>query len=475
MGLDTPSITTGLPVVVRIQDAEVSQFLTAQCSVHRVEVDADEPTLTVNVNLELTSGSGTIAVPTRDLLTGIYRVAFVALIPGSAADPTEAGAVRIVPDRMLFEIVDAQAHAQRTVDDLRAAYDAIVTARNADLMSGIGFTSDDSLEFESLVFVKNCSMQTPMRLGQLQLVPLGGLSCEDEIALIDAFLAKNGHAPLTETAEVVRRAQAGQPCLAIHFPRVHATCLDQAGEIVLREASLLCDVLALHRNSYGAAFGGVLVRRDTGSIAYWIETPTYTGNLLGGALAGEYPRAIRAHLDKARTTPQVALYLSLLREALREERTEFAYFRFWNLLETIARAKGFQGRPLLDWSGSQKLSPKKGVPLFIQERAEELVFELLRTTLAGHTSRTGVGSRLGQPSFEELVPIWYRHRNCVVHGGGCFPEDSSFCLRTEDKYVKCKGAHDEMVSRHQARRRRNDEYLAALTATVLWVMEIESA
>jgi hypothetical protein len=414
-----------------------------------------------------------MSVPTKDLRSGLYQLSALILLPTPAADPREPGAQRTSLEDVLFEIADPGG-AARTTEQLRVEYHRIVAAREADFLAGIGDKATGALVFEGLLFVKNCGMQTRMRLGPLQLIPVGGLGGQDEITLISEFLVRNGQAPITNVEESIQRAKLGQPSFVAHFPRVFAGSVDHAGEIVKREGVLLCDVLALHRHSYGVVFGGVLHQRDTGAVHFWIDTPTYSGNLIGGALAGEFPRAIRDHLDKARANPRLALYLSLLREVLREERTEFAYFRFWNLLETIARSKSFRGRPRLEWSGTQKLSPK-GTSLLIEDHAEQLVFELLRSTMASHVSPTGVGGHLKQGSFEELVPIWYRHRNCVVHGGGCFPSDPAFCLRTDPKYVKCREAHEEMVAKNGSRDRLNDEYLAALREAAIWIVGAECA
>ncbi len=157
-----------------------------------------------------------------------------------------------------------------------------------------------------------------------------------------------------------------------------------------------------------------------------------------------------------------------MREAIREERIEFVYFRFWNLLETIARSKGFDGTPRLDWSGSQVTSPK-GKPLVIELQAEQLVFELLRSTLAPQS----VSPRAFGAPFEELVPIWYRHRNCVVHGGGCFPDDTSFCLRADQKFIECRRAHEEVVAKHGSRDHLTDTCLQALRQTTLLIVQAE--
>jgi hypothetical protein len=473
LSLDTVSVVRGQPLIVRTTDSNISKFRQAQFSIARVDADEDLWVLAGGSAVKVDDGIGSMTCSTQDLLEGrLYRLLRVILMPSDAADPREPGSQQIVFDDGLFEVI-APGQAIRTQEALKAQYDEVMAARKAEFISGIGNPTPNTLELQGFVFIKNCLIQTPMRLGRYRLFPFNGLGCSDEIALVNAVLAQTNNDALKNIDDVAKRAQAGQPCVVLYFPRVFAASVEEAGDLIKKEGALLCDVLALHRNSYGSVFAGLLLRPGANLRYFWIDTPHYTGNLLGGFLAGEVPSAIRAHVDKARSSPRLALYLSLLGEALREQRTEFAYFRHWNLLETIARGKGFIGQPLLDWGGAQKQS-SKGKPLFIQDQAEQLVFELFRSKLAGQFAPSALsGGQLQQGTFEELIPIWYRHRNCVVHGGGCFPHDTSFCLRNEAKYINCKRAHDEVEARDGPRERFNDEYLNALQHAASLILEIE--
>lgn len=468
--LETVSAAVGEPLALRLTGSDLTAFRHAQYAVAKIERDEDAWVLTRNLPLAPRQ-DGTLALPTEDLLPGLYRLTTIVLMTSDAADPQAPGSETIRLATALFEARPplAQAHSP---EELLAQYQKVLQQRRADFLAGIGDASPDSIEFAAFLFIRNCLLHTPMRVGTCELIPLGGLGCRDEIATINDFLARHGAGPIASTDEA-GRSMLEQPCLVVRFPRVLAASASRAGEILHEEATRLCDVLALHRQSYGAAFAGILIRRDTGERFHWLDVPLYRGNIAGGPLAGEDPRAIRAHLEAARAKPRTALYLSLLREALREERTEFAYFRFWNLLETIARSKSFEGRPRLGWTGQQKLS-SQGTPLTIDPQAEQLVFELLRSTLAPQdVSHAAFGNHLDQGTFEELVPIWYRHRNCVVHGGGCFPDDASFCLRHHPRYVACRNAHLEMVGQHKLRAHLNDQYLIALRETAILIVRSE--
>ena len=34
-----------------------------------------------------------------------------------------------------------------------------------------------------------------------------------------------------------------------------------------------------------------------------------------------------------------------------------------------------------------------------------------------------------------MIPVWYRHRNCISHHGGCRPDDPNHCYRTSPQFV----------------------------------------
>jgi len=150
------------------------------------------------------------------------------------------------------------------------------------------------------------------------------------------------------------------------------------------------------------------------------------------------------------------LYLLLYGEALNEKRWDFLYFKYWNILEMIARGKDYVGRPLLDWQGNT-IHNKKHEARKIRDDAKELVFELLREDLSTIYSETSFSFNLKQGKISELIQIWYRHRNCVVHRGACLPNDATSCSRINPQYVCCKNAYDEMVQS-----RASDGYLNSL-------------
>ena len=130
-----------------------------------------------------------------------------------------------------------------------------------------------------------------------------------------------------------------------------------------------------------------------------------------------------------------------------------------------------KGDPLLEWSGARVLNGK-GVARRIRTY-DEIVFEYLRRVLSKPPITFGFSTQLKQPSWQELVTIWYRHRNCLVHRGGCRPQNASHCDRGKPDFVKCRDARNEMTAKYGAV--AVDEYAAALETVVVEAVRRELA
>lgn len=320
---------------------------------------------------------------------------------------------------------------------------------------------------------RNTQLTKNIRLGQYELIPLDGLGCFDIVNLINQFLSNSNIALLNSIEDTLNRAKQGQPTIVAHFPNVIAKDVDSAGQIVETEINLLKNLLSIHRNSYAEIVGCVLIDLGIRQMYYRIITPDYRGNLLGGDIAGEFPRTILTQMEKVRTNNSLQLYLALYKEALKETKTEFAYFRFWNLIETIARSKNYIGTPLRNWQGNIEKN-RNSQNRTIQDSAVELVFELFRETFSsGLGNESFLANHLAQGAISKIIPIWYRHRNCVVHGGGCFPHDVLFCFPNDNKYINCKTAHEEIVNNFGSRDRFTDKYLSSLERATNWIISTE--
>ena len=225
------------------------------------------------------------------------------------------------------------------------------------------------------------------------------------------------------------------------------------------EAERLLGLFSLSRESYGMVLSVVSGEHGMSELKFLVSTSYFLNNYIGGSIGGEHRSGLKLSLETARSERLLNLYLSPFKSAKQERDLEFKYFRFWSLIETVARSHDFISRPKRKWDSNVALN-KRGIPIYIQDHAADIVFELLRVHFSGgkelSLKLTGI---LQRNEVSDMVSIWYRHRNCVAHSGGCFPGDPHISKRNKPDYVKCKAAHQEIVETSGFRNYHNDIHL----------------
>jgi hypothetical protein len=323
------------------------------------------------------------------------------------------------------------------------------------------------------VFLKNCLLRSVLECGDFEIVPFDGLGCVDELSLMQAFLTRFQPGSLNETDGVIEQAKRGQPTVVMHFRRLAAPSAEACFNLADQQAELLSCLLAIQRHSYESVVGTIIQDLTTGASRWRIRVPNYTGNLFGGILAGESAETLSKRFATVQHNDSLQLYVKLFREAREEEDAEFAYYRFWTLIEMMARAKNLGGQPLLDWDG-QPVMNRHGIPRTIEDAAEPLVGELVRRAYAARKA----SCLMGIGHMKDLIPVWYRHRNCISHHGGCRPDDPNHCHRTKQQFVTCRDAHLRATARaNLPRGRHTDDVLRALeeAARLVIIVELQRA
>lgn len=410
--------------------------------------------------IESANGYEFEAESARELEPGLYQVTHLTWKLGEAPEssslaPRDFGSC-------VFEI-RKDGEPESTPAELAERLKRILEAREEEFLSGMG---SGSRRFSAFVFVTDLLLRTPMRLGRLEVLPQPGLAANDELYAMRRFFTEHTAINLGDTTEQAERARRDQPSFVIHLPHVRGDTVEAAAETALHEAELVVLVLSRHRGGAGEVYGSVFYEHGTGQIWYRIRTQTYKGNLLGGIISGEDPEAIRSELETIRESERGRVYASMFREALRERDSRVLYFRFWNILETVARGQDYVGKEKRNWKGGI-VNNRRGEPQLIQDTAEDLVLELIRAKLAHrNVSERAFGQQTGNKTFEELVPIWYQRRCCVVHGGPC-PCRDPLEIADKEKKQRCLDARQE----HQDS--PVDPYLDALKNTVENVLQVE--
>lgn len=457
-------LKTGLP----------PEYTSAYLWIYRIDDDQDTPVMGLGAAASAATDSrGFSCKLTRDLIPGLYRIAsFEVGVPSNENPASRLALTQQQLALCIFEVRDALA-SPRSGSEIRRRHREILELRNRSFLAGLG--RDPQLgtwcEYLVLFFVKDCLVTQPLRLGQYEVIPLGSLPRAGEVEMVLQFLGKFGLAKEVAEASFPRR-EGNEPVAVFHFPRVLAASQQEAFNVVRQEVEDCLRALCLLRSSYGATFACYIMERLSGRYSLDLVPKTYAGNIMGGLLSGEDPRRIVATVAKVRRSDALRLFLDLYAQALREPRGDFAVFRFWNLLETIARSKGYVGQPMCDWQGAQ-LRNRKGRLRTIQDESEAIVTEHIRRShkiLSLAPSFLVNGVRI---SRIELVPVWYRRRNCVAHRGKCGFGEPRMCLNQDPKYVACHEAHKRLNAPGQLFRSPADRVLEELRAVAELVMQAE--
>ncbi len=378
---------------------------------------------------------GEVTFSTNPLETGFYRIDKIQVfneIQNSENDQLNS----IIPNPIaLFEIrnPDEKEHSQT---ELQTKFIDIEKKRKDEFLSGFGdsHSSPGIHEYRGFVFIKNCLITQKIRIGNYEIFGIGELPFTDEQSIVDIFINNFYFPPF----KLNWNPMPGEPVIVVHFPRIFARSSEEASELIRHESNILSNLLSLQRQSYGTIICILMHDIENERVDAKLHAPNYRGNLVGGLISGEYPPEIRKRLKKVRDNPRLQLYLSLYTDTLRAEDNNFKYFRFWNLLETIARSKNYIGRSLYDIQGNPILN-KKGKPRIVPDHAVELVTELLKDV---YKSQGMKDSFIDAVIRRDELNIWYRHRNCIVHYGGCFPDNPNNCKRDDPVSIKCKQAQD---------------------------------
>lgn len=162
-----------------------------------------------------------------------------------------------------------------------------------------------------------------------------------------------------------------------------------------------------------------------------IPRKPYQGNLLSDFISE------RTHLmnveKKVAGDKFLQLILNIYRHTIAEKRSDFIYFAFWNILETIARFKEYDIGKNPD--GTIKFNTK-GKP--VKLGAERMVLELINNIYQSKNRNPEFNVNNKTYSVLEMTTMWYQHRNCTAHKGGCNFSNLTQCDTTKTKIMKCR-------------------------------------
>lgn len=301
-------------------------------------------------------------------------------------------------------------------------------------------TRPNAEEFRVLMFVERLLLTRYLRVPGVELIPLlepsasirtsVGIGASDEVGIINAVLRDMNWMRPQDSVDASwgERNSRERPVILVQARRVFATTHEQAMRLAHNRRDRLLELLAFHRNFSGVPFATAIQKLDgtTGQYAdmrVYPEVETYRGNLLGGFISGEDQSVLMAHDRAMRSEPFLGFVLYLHMEAQAEKDLDFAYFRYWNLLETIAAERVRRDTPVTDFNGQQILKAD-GKP-FDTDGARGRVYVLLKRGMQAHgyTEQTFSVAQELSVSLWHALYVWYAFRNATAHHGGFNPDD----------------------------------------------------
>jgi len=191
------------------------------------------------------------------------------------------------------------------------------------------------------------------------------------------------------------------PNFAVCFPRVQIK-EPELYEYLKTEIKIILGLIALNRQAYPKEFAVAYFFREGNQVRanFIILESYYRGNLAGGFISGENEKRLNQDYDLIKSSSVKMEILNHYKSANAEIDLDYAYLRYWSLLEAIAKQA----------YGDRKI---------------DTVRNLIKEAYKGRPNSgdpTSLGVDIGSEyfSFEDLTEMWYAFRNYTAHEGGFF-------------------------------------------------------
>ena len=495
--LSTYSVVKGDPLTLTVSDhPDLSS--TAVMGLGLCSVEEAETVLRLSTGLTATFANGELVATIGSNVSGtlredhLYEVAYL--------KPTDAQGNELVSllggsdfPRTFFRVKADSDEPNLTAEE--AAQNAReIQGRSEELYAEpLGDpNTTGAREFRVLMFIERLNITRVLRVPGLRMIPFieserlvrkfFGLGGSDELEFMNYVLRDMGW--IDPQAEVDpswwrNTNSENRPVVVIDAPRVFGTSEGHALRTAHGRRDYLLRLLAFNRESSGVPFATAVQRFDPISGLYqdfklYSEIALYAGNLLGGIASGEDQSLLLADDRAMRTDRFLGFVLHLHAEAQEEKDLDFAYFRYWNLLETIASERVEKETSVTDFSGATILTAD-GKP-FTTDGARGRVHELVRRGMQVHDYKEDYHQQARDLSLGlwEAIHVWYAFRNATTHHGGFNPEDSKQKLQPWYEV-----AMEAQRSGAQPRGYRQDpyfDYLKTVTRDVIhWELESSRA
>jgi hypothetical protein len=299
----------------------------------------------------------------------------------------------------------------------------------------------DNQEYEAIVFCKDVYLSKSINFKTCKILPFEPTSNENVLSQINKYLQPKWNK--FEKKDIrVDILYYPNPQTILSFPNVYANNHDEAIDLIMLETETILSTYSITRNSFGEVLGVALRDKKTLDQYLTISQMDYVGNIACGDIFGENPFLNNAIADTLRQNGFLQLCISLYNQAMHESNIEFAFAKYWSVLEMLSESKQYNDKRLhkIDLDGNKF---KHSNSTQFRPGKKDYVRELIRdfkeqNKFIDDTFSKAIPELNGK--MEDLLTIWYNHRNCAVHDGGCnknvLPKCKELCSITTKKYIQ---------------------------------------
>lgn len=342
----------------------------------------------------------------------------------------------------------------------------IYQVKNSEFISGIGDKNLVSY-FSTYVFIKNIYLTKRFTYGNFEIIPFSKFSSSNDVEYLNKFIEKE--IQITERIEydLNEKIPYENPGLVIFYPKIFALDLESAYTIAIKESNDLIKSFSLTRETKGDILSTILIDYDKRSLFYTKPEQFISNNIIHGEDFGENPILNKGVKELIKINKLFELTTTLYYDSVNENHIEIKYSKLWTVLEILAENKKYSSKILKKtFLNGEKINHNKNT-INNNPTIKDKVRELLRENLNLNKFLFNIlnPKNLEIEKIDDLITIWYRHRNCMVHSGGCQPLNESVCKIKSPDYKLCNLKHYEILKNHLERDIINDIYLIKLQET----------
>jgi hypothetical protein len=282
-------------------------------------------------------------------------------------------------------------------------------ALEAEFTSGVRISDDPrSIPYACFVFVRFLLLGRRTRFDQFEVFPYErGLDSKDHRTLVNEFLARRTTTGLkfeyTDSDQQLSRHD--NPVAIVHFPNVIALSEAEVAEFCETRVDHLLSLMALTRDSKGAAFEIVACPLVPGrNAALFPVRQPYRGNVAKGQISGEHAEALEQYMHALDANPFENFLLQLYKEAIAEGSDDFRCLRLWQILELVADRNNYDSSLDLQDEDGKVIRRQNGEAVKLRGGAAT-VYAVLRD------------HGINLPEAWRNANTWFGFRSAVAHYG----------------------------------------------------------